>query len=80
MHLLFFYRMPENGIKRGLKAKSKGYLKLGQLYCISIDSILLDETAPEIFYCKYNIEASMILIFISNPDVDNIGNAIPVQF
>ena len=31
-----------------------------------------------IFYFKYNVGASLIIIFVGNPDVDNFGDAILV--
>ena len=40
--------------------------------------ILLDPAVPEVFYFKLNIGAFLNLIFIGNPDVDNIGDAILV--
>ena len=64
---LFFqsYYFENLQLKRGLKAKSMGYLKLGQLhktrYLIGIDSILLDPSVPEIFYFKHNVGASNML-------------------
>ena len=39
----------------------------------------LDLTIPEIFYFKYDTRASMILMFIGNIDVDNIGDTTQIQ-
>ena len=43
---------------------------------IGVDSILLDPAVPEI---KHDLGASLIIIFIVNPDVDNIEDHILVQ-
>ena len=46
------------------------------LHEIGANSIFLDPAVPEIFYFKHDVEASLIVIFIGNPDVDNIGDDI----
>ena len=47
-----------------------GYLMLGQSsYLIDVDSIFLNSAVPEIFYFKHHVGASLIIIFIRNPDV-----------
>ena len=48
------------------------------LYYFGIVSILLDPAVPEILYLKHHIRASLIIIVVGNPDVDNIGDAILV--
>ena len=55
-----------------------GYLKLRQLYLIGVDSILLHQAVSEIFYFKQNVGAFLLIIFIGNPDVSKIGDAILV--
>ena len=42
---------------------------------IGIDFILLDPAVPEILYFKHDLGASLIIIFIGNPHVDNLGDA-----
>ena len=56
---------------KGTEAKS---MKLSKnraivLYWIGIDSILLDLAVPDIFCFKHHVGASLIIIFIGNPDV-----------
>ena len=46
---------------------------------ISIDSIFYDPAISEIFYFKHNVEASNVIVFIGNPDVD-IALATSSQF
>ena len=36
---------------------------------IGVDSILFDPSVPEMFYFKCGVGASLIIIFIGNPDV-----------
>ena len=45
---------------------------------IVVDSILLDPAVSEIFCFKHDVGASLIIIFVGNPDVGNIGDAILV--
>ena len=64
-------------VTKGQKAKSKGIFKVRAIVLnyIGVGSILLDPAVPEIFYFKHDIAASLIIFFIGNPDVDNIGDA-----
>ena len=48
------------------------------LHKIGVDFILLEPVVSEIFYFKHDVGASLIIIFICNPDVHNIGNTIIV--
>ena len=48
------------------------------LVYISVDSILLDPAVPGLFYCKRDVAACDVIIFIRNPDLDNISDAILV--
>ena len=48
------------------------------LNCLGVDFILLDPAVPEIFYFKHDVGTSLIIIFIGNPDVENIRDAILV--
>ena len=36
---------------------------------VDVDSIFLDPAVPDIFYIKHHVGASLIIIFIGNPDV-----------
>ena len=60
------------------------YLQLSQnnriIDLINVDFIILDPAAPDIQYSTWGVGASLIIIFIGNPDVDNIGDAILVLF
>ena len=47
---------------------------------ISVDPIFLDLAVSEIFYFKHDLRAFLIIIFIGNPDIDNIGDTILVLF
>ena len=47
---------------------------------VDVDSIFLDLAVPEKFDFKRDEEASLIIIFIGNTDVHNIGDAISVLF
>ena len=40
---------------------------------------LFDPVASEIFYFKHDVRSSLIIIFVGNPDFDNIGSEILVQ-
>ena len=42
------------------------------------DFILLDLAIPELFYFKHDVVASDVIVFIDNPDVDSLSDAIPV--
>ena len=44
------------------------------LHKIGVDSIYLDPAVPEIFHFKHRVGVSLIVIFIGNLDVDNIGD------
>ena len=46
------------------------------LHKIGVDSIYLDPAVPEIFHFKHRVGVSLIVIFIGNLDVDNIGYSI----
>ena len=49
---------------------------LGQSYEIKlVDSILLDPAVSAIFVFKRDVGASLILIFIGSPDVNNFNDA-----
>ena len=61
--------MPAGKIKGGSKVRPIVLLEIG------VHSILLDPAVTEIFYFKRC--GLLILIFIGNPNVDNIGDAIP---
>ena len=37
---------------------------------IGVDSIILDQAVQEIFYFKHDVDASLIIVFIHNPDVE----------
>ena len=67
-------------IKQGLNAKLTlvSEVMLIVLDEVGIDPILLDPAVLEIFYFKHDERASLIIIFIGNPDIDDIGNAILV--
>ena len=43
---------------------------------IGVDFIFLDLVVPVIFYLKYDVETSVIIIFIGKSDVDNIDYVI----
>ena len=43
---------------------------------MGVDFIVLDPAVPEIFYFKDDIRASLIIIFIGNPEIDNMRDAI----
>ena len=43
-----------------------------------VESILLDPAFPEIFDFKHDLETSPIIIFIGNPDDNNISETISV--
>ena len=45
---------------------------------IGVDSMILDPAVPKIFYFKHDVGASLIIVFIGNLDVDNIGDTILV--
>ena len=47
---------------------------------VRVGSIFLNLAVPEIFCFKHDVVASLIIIFIDNPDVDDIGDAIVVLF
>ena len=51
-----------------------------ELDYIGVDSILFDPAVSEIFYFKHDVVASLIIIFIGNPDVDYIRDAVLVLF
>ena len=60
-----------------------GIFKVGRIALdyIGVDSILFDRAIPEIFYFKYDVDASDhsdVLVFIGNPDVDSLSVAISV--
>ena len=40
---------------------------------------LFDPVASEIFYFKHDVRSSLTIIFIGNPNFDNIGSKILVQ-
>ena len=58
-------------LERGLKAKSMGLSKVRAIVLdlIGVDSILFDQAVSEIFYFKDDVGASLIKIFVGNPDV-----------
>ena len=63
------------GLKRELQAISMRVSKVWAIivfHCIGVDYILLDSAVLEILYFKRAVGAFLILIFISNPDVENI--------
>ena len=47
---------------------------------MGVDFIVLDPAVPEIFYFKDDTRASLIIIFIGNPEIDNMRDAIIVLF
>ena len=64
-------------LKRELEAKSIKITKVRQIVLdsISVEFFLLNPAVPEIFYFKHDEGASLIIIFIGNPNVDNICDA-----
>ena len=66
--------------KRRLKAKLMGVFKVRTIALdyFGVDSILFDLAVPEIFYFKQYVKASLVVIFVGNPNVDNTGDAISV--
>ena len=48
--------------------------------CWEVNFIFLDPAVPAIFHFKHDVEAFLTIIFIANPDVDYISNAIVVLF
>ena len=39
---------------------------------IGADTIFFDPAVSEIFYFKHDVEVSIVIIFIGNPDVDSL--------
>ena len=69
-------------VKKGLKAKSMEVSEVRPIVLkkIGVDSILLDQAVPEIFYFEHDVGVSPIVLLIGNPDVNNNGSAILVLF
>ena len=61
-------------LKRGLKAKSMGAFKVKRIVLdwIGVDFILSDQAVPEIFHFKHDVDASIVIIFIGNFDVNSL--------
>ena len=68
-------------LKRGLKAKSIGLSKVGP---IILDENGVDFTdpfdtaVPTTFHFKHDIVVSLTIVFVGNPDVENISDAISI--